>query len=342
MKPTSKDQLRNGHRTAIAVGIGVIGILLAIGVAIEFSGNNDALFKGLIPPSQVAVLRYVFLGLAAGVFFMIRAFRNFILSRPISLPIPEPEGVFSEPIQVLIETSVTTYVLSVLVGLFGLVLHLLTGHRSEFYLFFVLALTLLAIYFPRYGEWEEWIKGVERGVGRTHRSLIRSLIARIWAGTGKVSEYLWVYPVNLEYRLFVGIGLASSLFGLLIFALVLGLRESLLIYTILVALNLPYVLVKKTVEIDRRRGVITKWWQFFLYKNDRVYQLSDFSSVTLNMKGLSRYGTWPLYMVYLVGSASSLKLFDTTSEERAGRYSRELAEFLEFEFVNRTAQWDLI
>lgn len=82
--------------------------------------------------------------------------------------------------------------------------------------------------------------------------------------------------------------------------------------------------------------------QFFPYRNEKVYQLSDVSSVTLSLKGISRYGTWPLSMVSLVGPAFSLKLFDTTSEERGGKYSRELAGFLGFEFVNRTAQWELI
>jgi hypothetical protein len=342
MSAISRDQLRSGYRTATGIGVAAIGVLCACAVGVELAKNGNSPVQGLMEASHLEILRYGLLGAAGALFSLIRAVKNFILSRPISLPILESGGFFSEPVQTLIEVATTTYALCGLAAVFGLSLYWLTGEKSAFYLFFVLSLVLFAIFFPRYGEWGEWIKEVERAIDRTKRSLIRSQIARILGPVGKVSEYVWVYPVNLEYRLFVMAGLIAGLLGVLFFAPFIGLRASLLLYVLLVGLNIPYVLIKKEVEIDRRRGIVLKRWGVLAYRKETVYQLSEFSNVTLHMRGISRYGTWPLYVVYLVGASSPLKLFDTMSEERAGKQSRGLAEFLGVEFVNRTGQWDLI
>lgn len=48
-------------------------------------------------------------------------------------------------------------------GITGLLLFLMAGSRSDLYGFLALSVVLQAIYFPRYGQWEQWIRKQERG-----------------------------------------------------------------------------------------------------------------------------------------------------------------------------------
>ena len=45
------------------------------------------------------------------------------------------------------------------IGIYGSVLFFLGGSSYDLYVFLVIALAGLAIYFPRYSRWEEWMHG---------------------------------------------------------------------------------------------------------------------------------------------------------------------------------------
>jgi hypothetical protein len=51
------------------------------------------------------------------------------------------------------------------VVIYGLMLFLMGGRSSDFYFFMALSLVFFAVYFPRYGQWEEWVSERERAVG---------------------------------------------------------------------------------------------------------------------------------------------------------------------------------
>lgn len=320
----------------------MIAMLCVCAIVVGPTKINHAPLKDRIAPGAVDVLRYALLGLAAALFFGIRIIKNFILSRPFTAPTAAAEDGFSEPIQTLIETSVTTYVLSGSLGLFGLCLFWLTGRGSDFYIFFVLSLTLLAVYFPRYADWEEWMKEVERGIDRAERSLIRSIMVRFQKRVGKVSEYVWLYPSGLGDRLLIIATLGLALLQVLFLVPFIGFRGSLFLWGFAAIHQVPHLLFDRGIEIDRRREIINKWWGILQFRRNKFYELSNYNSITLYKKLISRYGTWPVYVIVLVGPSSSLKLFDTTSGDKARKYSRDLAEFLEFELVDRTGQWELI
>ena len=54
--------------------------------------------------------------------------------------------------------SIVTLALCESVGVFGVVLFVISGSAADFYLFLALSLGLFAIYFPRHDRWEEWAR----------------------------------------------------------------------------------------------------------------------------------------------------------------------------------------
>jgi hypothetical protein len=42
----------------------------------------------------------------------------------------------------------------------------MNGGRPELYLFILIALTALAIHFPRFARWQEWAQGMESDLAR--------------------------------------------------------------------------------------------------------------------------------------------------------------------------------
>ncbi len=58
----------------------------------------------------------------------------------------------------LLYLSLIIYGLSESIAIYGLVLFLMAGNSLNFYIFLILCLVCLGIYFPRYGQWEDWAK----------------------------------------------------------------------------------------------------------------------------------------------------------------------------------------
>jgi len=153
---------------------------------------------------------------------------------------------------------------------------------------------------------------------------------------GKVSDDLWIYPLHREDRT---LGVAAVTLMLLLFLLFVTLgasQETLFVWAILTILQLPYIFLKRVIEIDRKRGVVKKWWQIFNFRNDKFYQLNDFSELRVSKRVISRYGTIPEYVIALLGPSSSLKVLVTRSRDKAKQYSLELAEFLGVKLLDTT------
>jgi hypothetical protein len=53
------------------------------------------------------------------------------------------------------------YVICESIVIYGLILISLSHNSIDFYIFLILGLLSFGIYFPRYGQWEKWIKFLE-------------------------------------------------------------------------------------------------------------------------------------------------------------------------------------
>jgi hypothetical protein len=60
--------------------------------------------------------------------------------------------------QKLAATAIIIFALAESIAIFGLVLFFLTNRASDFYLFLAISLASFALFFPRYSQWEEWMK----------------------------------------------------------------------------------------------------------------------------------------------------------------------------------------
>lgn len=70
-------------------------------------------------------------------------------------------SLFSPPVQRLVSFTVISLALCETVAIYGLVIFLINGSSLDFYLFLALSFVFIIIHFPRYSQWEDWIKKIE-------------------------------------------------------------------------------------------------------------------------------------------------------------------------------------
>ena len=163
MESRSMDELKRGYRLAVIIAVSMIASLLAYGAVVEILKREYAPFEGFSPFPEVEFLRYALFGIAIAEFFLIRFIRNLILSQRVPVKTASSQGNISSPaIQRLYTETVITCALCESVAIYGLVLFLIAGSSADFYTFLVLSLIYFAVYFPRYDQWERWIKEGER------------------------------------------------------------------------------------------------------------------------------------------------------------------------------------
>ena len=146
MDPERRSALAQRYRITVIVGVAMIASLFLYALVAEVIQWTQAPFRGFAPFPGWEVLRYVFLGVALVEAFVIRVVRKSILAGVIT-----PEKLHT--------ASVSSYAICEGVGLLGFVLFVIGGRRMDLYLFLVLSLGLFGIYFPRYEQWEELMRG---------------------------------------------------------------------------------------------------------------------------------------------------------------------------------------
>ena len=145
------DDLKKAYQTSLMINIGVIGALIIYAVIVEILKSKLAPFGGFVNFGQIAILRYIFYGIAILQIFVIRILRGTFLRASAS---DDPKTFIIK----LSRASIATAVLCELPAVLGIVLFLMRGHSRDFYLMLGLSFFLVFLYFPRYGNWEEWIK----------------------------------------------------------------------------------------------------------------------------------------------------------------------------------------
>ncbi len=152
------EKLGQYPRMATVICYGMIGILLVFAATVETLKTAGYGLPGNVFSSSVLdLLRYIFLGVAIVEFFVIRVMRRIILSGGGRISgLSGREDPFSAKVRRLFTAAIITFAFCESVGIYGLVLFLVGGNSSDFYLFLFLSLALFALYFPRYSQWEEW------------------------------------------------------------------------------------------------------------------------------------------------------------------------------------------
>jgi F0F1-type ATP synthase membrane subunit c/vacuolar-type H+-ATPase subunit K len=167
MPPSSSDDLRKAYRITAFVGLAMMACLIVYTVVVELIKKQHAPFGGYAPiPDAFDTLRYALMAVVVVEFFVIRLLNKLMLSGKAPTRSSPASAPFAPNVQRLMSASIVTYALCESVAIYGLVLFLIQGNTGDFYLFLAASLVFFTVYFPRYGNWEEWIAQQERGQTR--------------------------------------------------------------------------------------------------------------------------------------------------------------------------------
>jgi F0F1-type ATP synthase membrane subunit c/vacuolar-type H+-ATPase subunit K len=131
------------------IGLAMIAAVFVYAGVVELIKWRWAPFAGFapLPPQTANLLKYIFLALAAGQYFIIKAVQKIVLAQSTdNLP----------------QAAVITLALCEAVALLGLVLFLLAGRALDFYIFMVISLGYFYWFFPKYEEWEKLVRSEDQ------------------------------------------------------------------------------------------------------------------------------------------------------------------------------------
>ncbi|RJR42590.1 MAG: hypothetical protein C4567_06945 [Deltaproteobacteria bacterium] len=145
MSPTSRELLMQQFRTTNFIGLAMIGsVFLYAGLVL---GINHGLIPVKIPrtlPADTAnIVKYILLFVSILHYFIIKFFQKVAGKAANRLP----------------AGAILTFALSEAVGVYGLVLFLLSGNANDFFIFMAVSLFYFYIFYPKYTDWERlWKK----------------------------------------------------------------------------------------------------------------------------------------------------------------------------------------
>ncbi len=151
------ESLKKTYNVAFIVNVAIIGTLILYAVVIEILRRQLAPFQGLMEVSSVTLLRYALYGIAILNIFFIRVTRGLLLRKPAS------EEFDFLKIR-LLQASFITAALCEIPAILGLILFLLIGSVRDYYQLAGVSFILVFLHFPRYGNWEVWIKNSDKGL----------------------------------------------------------------------------------------------------------------------------------------------------------------------------------
>jgi hypothetical protein len=154
------NDLKKAYRTTMLIGLWMIGCVFAYAIIVELVKTSGHSLGATSPAPAADILRYVLFGVAAVIFFLIRTINNHFLAGDILITGRKGAASrYSPDIQLLMTAAVITYAFCESIAVLGLVLYFLGGSPAEFYMFMLISLFFFSVYFPKYGRWEEWLKG---------------------------------------------------------------------------------------------------------------------------------------------------------------------------------------
>jgi F0F1-type ATP synthase membrane subunit c/vacuolar-type H+-ATPase subunit K len=127
------------------IGLAMIASVFVYAGVVELLKWQLAPFTGFatLDPHTVALIKYVFLALAAANFGIIKAVQKILPTRSV---------------ENLSMAAIITFALCESVAILGLVLFLLAGQGLDFYIFMVISLGFFTLFFPKYDQWEQRVR----------------------------------------------------------------------------------------------------------------------------------------------------------------------------------------
>ena len=124
------------------IGLAMIASVFVYAGVVELIKWKLAPFAGFakLEPHTVALLKYVFLALAAAQFGIIKTVQKILPTRSVDN---------------LSQAAVITFALCEVVAVLGLVLFLLAGNAMDFYILMTISLGFFYLFFPKYDQWEQ-------------------------------------------------------------------------------------------------------------------------------------------------------------------------------------------
>ncbi len=151
------DTLRNAYKTAVVIGIAMMGSVLVYVIVAELLRNLPTPWRGITFSPDDQAYNYIRYGLLAlGILIP-------LVAAKISAAVNLSPGKLANPIPALITHAVIVYAACDMVGIFGMVLFLLAGNIIDMYIFAGISLAFSLIFFPRYSRWQELTEARLRG-----------------------------------------------------------------------------------------------------------------------------------------------------------------------------------
>ncbi|MGQ9687407.1 MAG: hypothetical protein ACUVXF_01260 [Desulfobaccales bacterium] len=133
--------LKLRYFTANLIALALIASVFVYAGVVEVVQRLLAPFTGVagLTPSQFQVLKYLFVALGLGTFFLIRFLQKILSGRAVER---------------LFQAALVTLALCESVAVYGLLLFLLAGNPLDFYVFMFLSLFYFWVFYPKYRDWE--------------------------------------------------------------------------------------------------------------------------------------------------------------------------------------------
>jgi len=144
--------LKKIHSIAVIISAAIIASLFLLIIAVEVIKMKYKPFYGVAELEGSGLIRYVFYGLSIIQVVIIRFLRGAMLKK-----VPSDDRETSG--KRLLRVSVVTSALCEIPAFLGLALFILGGFYLDFYILSFVSLFLLFMFFPRYGNWEDFLAG---------------------------------------------------------------------------------------------------------------------------------------------------------------------------------------
>ncbi len=107
-----------------------------------------------MPDENYSIFKYILYGISFAMFFIIRHIRGLLLSNKSN---QGNAGLNNHPAR-FFSLTIVTAALCESVAIYGLVLFFVSQQTADFYTLMAISLLYFIYYFPKYQQWEGWVK----------------------------------------------------------------------------------------------------------------------------------------------------------------------------------------
>lgn len=149
---TYQDILRKKHRLVkLTWFIFIVILFLYYGLIRVILASENIQMD--MPEAQISLFRYLFLGISLAEFLIIRFLKSILLETKM-----EGNPDVSQLVQKLLSSSIISFAFCEIPAVLGFVLTVMTQNLKECYPFFAISFVGLLFHFPKFDEWEAWMK----------------------------------------------------------------------------------------------------------------------------------------------------------------------------------------